>query len=359
MTLFVLIAPVLLIIANWLVYLLAVTFFEAQKMGRLLTAIVLIGSSFGFLFSLYLIRSFDNFTVRFLYISFSLTMGLLFYLTISAVLFQLGVIAGLPFSKLNMSKIGVILAVVLLFIGVFDASFSKIRNISVNMAGLSSDWQGKKIVQISDIHLGGIYGPRFLERQVAKVNFLEPDLIVITGDLFDGSDGRLNDYGPALAKLHAKEGVVFIPGNHDTYLGLDKVEPILKNAGIIFLRDEAINIKNLEIIGLDFAKFSGDTNGRSIKNLDPNFKGARLLLNHVPTDIQFAKELNVNLQLSGHSHRGQMFPLSLMTWVIYGKYQYGLHTEGNFNIYTSSGLGSWGPPVRTFNQAEIVNITLK
>jgi len=356
---FLIAALALLGTAVYFVHLLLLGFFLAEKTNGLIILLALIGSCLGFIISLFLVRAHDSLVVRLFYILFSLAMGLLFYLTIFAIFYQSSKIIKFSLSNNILARIGVALAVILFVVGLFEAGISKVKDISVNMAGLPTNWQGKKIVQISDIHLGGIYGLGFLRRQVAKVNALNPDLIVITGDLFDGSEGNLTGVSPELAKLKASNGVIFITGNHDTYLGLDKVEPILKNAGIIVLRDEAINLNGLEVIGLDFAKFSGDTNARNIKNLDPNFKGARVLLNHVPTDIAFAKSLNVDLQLSGHSHRGQMFPLSLMTQLIYGKYQYGLHTEGAYNIYTSSGLGSWGPPVRTFNQAEIVNITLK
>jgi hypothetical protein len=226
------------------------------------------------------------------------------------------------------------------------------------MAGLSSYWQGKTVVQISDIHLGGVYGLGFLNQQIATINSLKPDLIVITGDLFDGTENRLNTFGPELVKLKATKGVIFVPGNHDTYLGLDKIESVLRAANIRMLKDEALTINGLEIIGLDLHKLTSEDTNLTVTNLH-NYSGqARLLLKHIPKDIAWAKHMNVDLQLSGHSHNGQMFPLQILTYLIYDKYQYGLHTEGAYNIYTSSGLGSWGPPVRTFNPAEIINITL-
>lgn len=355
---FILIAISLLLVAIYLTFSFLSVLFSAEKKGKILILVILILFSFSFLLSQGLVHSFDSLSLSLFYLVSALGVGLLFYLTASAILFYIIRYVWPHFLPKGLAKIGAVLAVSLFLIGVLNASSTEVKNISVNLKGLPANWQGKKIVQISDIHLGSIYGPGFLRKQIAKVNALNPDLVVITGDLFDGNGDRLPEFGKELLNLKAKEGVIFVSGNHDVYLGLDKIGPLLKNANIKFLRDEMINLNGLEIIGFDFTKFAGDDTMRTIKNLSSNTGLARLLLNHTPTDIPLAKSLKVNLQLSGHSHRGQMFPMSLLTRMLYGKYQYGLHSEGSFNIYTSSGLGSWGPPVRTFNPAEIVSIII-
>ncbi len=355
---FIFIFLTLLIIAVYTAFLLLSISFNAKKNGRSFILVTLIIFSLGFIISMFLVRLFDNLFIRIIYNILALGLGLLFYLTAAAIFFQIIKLAKFKISLVLLARIGVAAALALFFIGIVQANVSHVKNISVTMSNLPDNWRCKKIVQISDLHLGNIYGREFLKKQIIKINDLNPDLIVITGDLFDGSMSNLVGVGEELDTLKAENGVIFVPGNHDTYLGLDKVELILKEANITILRDEAINLDGLEIIGFDFSKFSGDDYSRTIKNLDLNSTLPRLLLNHTPNDILLAKELKVNLQLSGHSHRGQMFPVSLMTRVLYGKYQYGLYTEGNYNIYTSSGLGSWGPPVRTFNQAEIIVITI-
>jgi len=355
---FILIAISLLLIAIYLTFSFLSVLFWPGKKGKILILAVLILLSISFLLGQGLIHFFDNLGLRLFYLISALGVGLLFYLTASAILFFIIRFLFPHFLPKTLAKIGLTLAVALFLIGVLNASFPVVKNISVTLAGLPTNWQGKKIVQISDLHLGSIYGPEFLKKQIIKINVLNPDLIVITGDLFDGNSSRLPEFGQELSNLKAKEGVIFVSGNHDIYLGLDKIEPLLRKANIKFLREEMINLNGLEIIGFDFTKFSGDDTTRAIKNLSSNTNLTRLLLNHTPTDIPLAKSLKVNLQLSGHSHRGQIFPMSLLTRMLYGKYQYGLHTEDSFNIYTSSGLGSWGPPVRTFNPAEIVSIII-
>jgi uncharacterized protein len=328
----------------------------SKKLTKALIFFVLILFTFGFIITLALSHSAANPIIHWLYVIFSLGIGLLFYLTIFAILFQISKL--FKVNKLLFVRISTSLAIILFTIGLYQAAFPVVKNISVNMNGLPSYWHGKKIIQLSDVHLGGVYSLGFFSKQVATVNALKPDLIVITGDLFDGTENELETFGPELAKLKATNGVIFIPGNHDSYLGLEKIEPILATAHITILRDAAVTISGLEIIGLDIHQLTQEDTNLSITNLSSYAGQARLLLKHVPKDISWAKYLNIDLQLSGHSHNGQMFPLSGLTYLIYGKYQYGLHTDGNYNIYTSSGLGSWGPPVRTFNPAEIVNITL-
>jgi len=347
-------ALILLSISIYSVYRFLSVFFSASQFGNLIILVSLVLVCGGFILTMILSRFYSSQLVRVFYIIFSLALGLLFYLTIFAVLFEIIKLLGITTNYLLLTRIGVALSLILFTIGLFDAGFPRVKNISVHL----TNWQGKKIVQLSDVHLGSIYGIGFLDKQIIKVNALNPDLIVITGDLFDGTESHLDTFGPELAKLKAKNGVIFVPGNHDTSLGLDKIEPVLRQANILMLRDQAITIDGLEIIGLDLHLLAKDDNNPAVKDLQPYTGQARLLLKHVPMDVAWAKNLHVGLQLSGHSHNGQMFPLQMLTYLFYGKYQYGLHTDGTYNIYTSSGLGSWGPPVRTFNQAEIVNITI-
>jgi predicted MPP superfamily phosphohydrolase len=276
----------------------------------------------------------------------------------SGILFQFVRIFKLPVSKINLARILVSLAFALFIIGVISTFFFKVTSVELHIDNLPEAWKNKKIVLISDLHLGSIHGLSFLEKVASQVNALNPDYLIITGDLFDGADGGVPEIGPRLNLLQAKSKVIFIPGNHDKYLGLDKINNYLSKTNVLTLRDEAVNIEGLEIIGYDYLNKEWEDT-RQIKNLSDYHGQARLLLNHIPTEIEKAKDLHVSLQLSGHSHRGQMWPVSILTRLIYGSYHYGLTTEGSYNIYTTSGVGSWGPPLRTFNRPEIVQIILK
>lgn len=345
--------------AIYFTFLLLSTFFKFERKGRIILLISLVIGGLGFIFISAILKFCDNFFIRSIYLFLSLFIGLLFYLTIFGAILKFFSFFKTFISRILLARVGVVLASVFFLIGISSTLFIKVRTVEVKINNLPQEWQGKSIVQISDLHLGSIYGSGLLRKLSNKINTLNPDYIFITGDLFDGASGRLAEIGPELKLLKANKKVIFVPGNHDKYLGLGKISGYLTEANILTLKDEAVYIDNLEIIGFDFLDRMTEVDRREINNLSMYVGQSRLLLNHTPLDIDYAKELGVSLQLSGHSHRGQMWPVSMMTRLIYGKYQYGLHTEESYNINTSSGVGTWGPPLRTFNRPEIVKIILK
>jgi predicted MPP superfamily phosphohydrolase len=349
----------LFVVTIYVVYFLLTSTWLSNRRGKLIILASLIVVSFGFIATFIILNFYNNFILRLLYLILAVLIGWLFYLTMFGIVFRLLTFFRISApTKKKMAIIGVIGATLLFVIGIVYAFFPRVKTIEVKIENLPTEWQGKKIVQISDLHLGSIHGVNFLKKVTKIIDGLQPDYLIITGDLFDGHPGQVAKIGPELTRLSAANEVIFISGNHDKYLGLDKFRAYLDKANIISLIDEAVTVNNLEIIGYDFLDKEWRA-GRQIKGLT-NYNGqARLLLNHVPIQIEEAKALHISLQLSGHSHRGQMWPVSFLTKMIYGKYQYGLYSEGLYNIYTTSGLGSWGPPLRTFNRPEIVQIILK
>lgn len=345
-------------ITIYAVYFLLISAWLMRRLGRLVTLISLITVSVGFILIFVALNFYDNFLLRQLYLLLSLLIGWLFYLTMFGILFRFITFFKLSYSNQSLARIGIFCATVLFIIGVIYTFFFHIKTIEIKIDNLPEKWCGQKIVQISDLHLGNIHGSNFLQKVAGKIKTLNPDYLIITGDLFDGHPGQLAKLGPELQDLSATKRVIFIPGNHDKYLGLDEFSGYLKQANILSLVDEAVTIDGLEIIGYDYLDKEW-RDQRQVKNISTYQGQPRLLLNHAPIEISKAKDLHVSLQLSGHSHGGQMWPISLFTELIYGKYQYGLHTEGAYNIYTTSGVGSWGPPLRTFNRPEIVQIILK
>jgi predicted MPP superfamily phosphohydrolase len=247
--------------------------------------------------------------------------------------------------------------------GTWVAYHPVVKNISVPIANLPESWQSKKIVQISDIHLGHLYRADFAQRLANQINAQNPDVVFITGDLFDGMDGNLLDFVKPLGEIKAKQGIFFITGNHETYLGVEKTLAILKQTKINILNDQITDIDGLQVIGYSYPP--REEMGENTKNFSATIthmtgfvKGKpTILLHHAPINIEEAKNLKVNLQLSGHTHKGQLFPFNFITHLIYKGYDYGLKTEGQYSIYTTNGIGTWGPPMRTFNTPEIVVIT--
>ena len=291
-------------------------------------------------------------------------LGVLANLFLALIIWGILVLGGrLVGIDLSLPLIGMILvgaSLLLSAYGCYNAFTPKIKKIEVSLPNLPEVWKGKKIIQLSDVHLGTIYGPRFLQKLVKQVNNQEPDLILITGDLFDGFDGRLSDFAPGLKELKAKRGEYFIAGNHEVYLGLDKIRPLISEANINYLENDMVNLDGLQIVGSSF-EASNQTVPleKLLSNPKLNPADPIILMHHVPDNIAAAKAHGVNLELSGHTHRAQIWPLEIIAWLVYGKYEYGLTIEDSYQIYTSSGVGTWGPPMRTFNSSEIVEIILK
>lgn len=262
---------------------------------------------------------------------------------------------------------GTVFGLALLFsaYGVWNAFHPRVKNVEVKIKNLPAAWRGKNVVQISDVHLGHVYGASFARDLTEKINALDPDIVFITGDLFDGMDGNLLDFVNPLGEIKSKKGLFFVTGNHETYLGVEKTLKLLQQTKIKVLNDQVANIDGLQIVGYSYPPrqdLGGDTKNFSatVQKMTGFVQGVpTILLHHAPIDIEAAKSFGVNLQLSGHTHLGQLFPFNMVTHLIYKGYDYGLKTEGDYSIYTTNGIGTWGPPMRTLNTPEIVVITLR
>ncbi|MEM7413129.1 MAG: metallophosphoesterase [Myxococcota bacterium] len=224
---------------------------------------------------------------------------------------------------------------------------------------------GFRIVQISDIHIGPILDRRFSASLTTRVNALDPDLVAVTGDLVDGSARWLAEEVAPFAGLRGRHGVFFVTGNHDHYSGaqawVDEVEAL----GMRPLRNERVEIgtdaASFDLVGVDdhHAHFVGDGREdlmRALEGRDPD--RAAVLLAHDPATYKAARHEALDLQLSGHTHGGQLWPfvyfVRLATRYVAGRYR-----EGRAHLYVSRGTGFWGPPIRFGAPAEITEITLR
>ena len=244
--------------------------------------------------------------------------------------------------------------------GIANAYHPRLVNLPVRIKNLPPAWQGKKLLQLSDVHLGRVLGADFLARVVAKVNAQNPAMVMITGDLFDGAEGNLEELVAPLNLLVAPQGIYFATGNHETYLGVERAYAALRTTPVKVLADERVVIDGLQVIGISYPErgqaLHFTEKMAKLRGFDPALPS--ILLYHSPTQVAEAKAAGINLQLSGHVHHGQIFPLQFITRLIFGRYYYGLHTEGDYTLYTTSGTGLWGPTMRTGNHPEIVVIHL-
>lgn len=256
----------------------------------------------------------------------------------------------------------VFLSVGLGVIGAINASGPPVvREITVETDKLS-DGKSFKMVQISDLHLNYAKTDAWLASVRDKINLIAPDAVVITGDLIDARLCGFNNFCEILGGIESKYGVFAITGNHEYYVGLEKFEALSKAAGIKILYNENVSVgKSVAIIGMN------DDEGARMASGGPDFAGASkgvdfskfaVLLYHRPTGFAAHSDAGVDLQLSGHTHAGQIPPADIMVRLIY-KYPYGLYRRGAASIYTTSGAGTWGPPMRIFSKSEIVVFTVR
>lgn len=243
-------------------------------------------------------------------------------------------------------------------------SMVEVKKVRVAIGKLARARSGYRIVQVTDIHVGPTIGRTFIEDLVARINALEPDAIAITGDLVDGSVAELREHVAPLARLRAKDGVFFVTGNHEYYSGAADWIAHLRELGIRVLRNERVRVggdDGLDIAGIDDASSRGYAGGHG-PDLEKALAGRDetrpvVLLAHQPKGIHRADELGIDLQLSGHTHGGQLFPWSYLV-KLQQPFVAGLHALKRAQIYVSCGTGYWGPPMRLGAPAEITEIEL-
>jgi predicted MPP superfamily phosphohydrolase len=237
-----------------------------------------------------------------------------------------------------------------------------VSRVRVVIDRLAKTQAGYRIVQITDVHVGPTIGHDFIEEIVARVNALKPDLVAITGDLVDGSVEELAAHVAPLAKLRAKDGVFFVTGNHEYYSGADAWIAHLATLGVRVLRNERVRIggdDGFDLAGIDDASSRGNGHGPDLEKALRGRDAARacVLLAHQPRGIELADSLGVDLQLSGHTHGGQMIPWNFLVR-LQQPFVAGLHKLARAQIYVSRGTGYWGPPMRVGAPAEITEIEL-
>ena len=285
--------------------------------------------------------------------------GLLSFLLFAAIaawmVFGIGHLLGMAVNFHRLVEILFAIAVVAGTYGVFNASWTRITKISVQLANLPAAWQGRTAALISDLHLGHIRNGSFLRRIVRKVLKHEPDAIFIAGDLYDGTAIDALQAAKPLQQLAAPQGVYFVAGNHEQFGSDSKYLNAVSAAGVRVLSNEKVEVDGLQILGVPYR--DAVHQGRFASVLDAmglDRDRASILLTHAPDHPEIAEAVGVSLQLSGHTHLGQFVPWSWMARRVYRQFVYGLSRIGNMQVFTSSGAGTWGPPLRLGSKPEIV-----
>jgi uncharacterized protein len=244
--------------------------------------------------------------------------------------------------------------------GVINASWTRITRTTVRLANLPKAWLGRRAALISDVHLGHVRNGSFLRRMVAKILKEEPDAIFITGDLYDGTAIDARRAAEPLSALVAPHGVYFVAGNHEQFGDDSKYLDAITAAGVRVLHNEKVEADGLQIAGVPYRSATHGAHFASVlRGIRLDHDRASILLTHAPDHPEIAEAAGVSLQLSGHTHLGQFVPWSWIARRIYRQFVYGLSRIGKMQVFTSSGAGTWGPPLRLGSNPEIVMLEFK
>jgi hypothetical protein len=293
-----------------------------------------------------------------------LWMGFLFLFCCTALVFDVGqLFATITDFKWPLNHVTSLLTTTLLSLALIAYGFISARQIQVEKITISTTKLSSgqvTIAQISDLHLGVMLGDDFLQRVIAILNEIKPDIIVATGDLIDGQGDHLEALAKRLRLLKPPKGIFAVTGNHEYFAGLEPSLRFLHDAGFTVLRGEAVNTGGIVLVGMD-----DPTAGAMGLEVKTNTRQALssvskdnfiVLLKHQPVADS---KTTFDLQLSGHIHGGQIFPFGLLTLLAYHVHTGLTSLADNRWLYVSRGTGTWGPPVRLFAAPEITLITIK
>lgn len=292
----------------------------------------------------------------------ALAVGLLSFMFIAAiaswVAMGLAVATGAAWSLRSIVQGCFGAAAIVTLYGFLNASWIRYTRFQVELPGLPTAWIGRTAAVVTDLHLGNIRREAFVRRIVRRLNAARPDLVFLSGDLFDGT--RLDPALAiaALAELRAPRGTYFVTGNHDERFSRDATFQALRGTGIRILDNDAVSVDGVRIVGIHDEEAS-DPAVLATLLASAGVRGGEpaILLTHQPANLSVAEAAGVGLQVSGHTHGGQFWPWNLVVSRVWGPFSYGLNRLGAMWVVTSSGVGTWGPPLRVGTRSEVVLVT--
>jgi len=242
----------------------------------------------------------------------------------------------------------------------------RLNRVEVRLPRWPAARDGYRIVQISDVHIGPILDRRFARHVTDRVNALDADLVVVTGDLVDGREHHLADEVAPFADLRARDGVFFVTGNHDYFSGVDPWVERVKKLGMRPLRNERVTIGQgeaaFDLAGVEdhrsglYSRGPGEDLSAALDGRDPG--RPVVLLAHDPSTFRKARHRGIDLQISGHTHDGQIWPFTYVVRAVI-PWAAGLYRDGDAHCFVSRGTGFWGPPLRLLAPAEISELVLR
>jgi uncharacterized protein len=355
----------ILFLGHWFFYRTLVCFLGwigSPKLLRLRVAIGLLSVSF-VLTSLLAFR-YSNLPVRCLYTAAATWVGILYLFILASILswflYALAKLLRFPLDRRVLIEVLIVVALSASLHGIINSGVIRITRLNLQVPGLPGPWKGKTAVWVSDTHLGQIRNFGFARRIANLVQSLHPDIVFIGGDLFDGVSVDPDRIIEPFSRLSTRYGTYFVSGNHEEFSDRTRYLRAIQRNGMRILNNEKVEIDGLQIIGVNYGDSRPEEQFRAILQkigIDPSKPS--ILLKHTPFHLQVAKDQGISVQLSGHTHQGQVFLFRFITHRVYQGYDYGLRRLGDLLVYTSSGAGTWGPPMRLDTKPEIVAITFQ
>jgi predicted MPP superfamily phosphohydrolase len=238
----------------------------------------------------------------------------------------------------------------------------RIKDVEVPLARLGPGADGFRIAVVSDIHLSPTRGAAHCRRIVEAVNSTDADLIAVVGDLVDGSVEELGRAAEPLADLRARLGAYFVTGNHEYYVDTQSWLDEIQDLGMVPLENQRVELDGFDLAGLNdigaglSSAFTGPDFAAALGDRDP--ERAVVLMAHQPVVVHEAVDWGVDLQLSGHTHGGQIWPATYLADLANPTLA-GLERYGDTQLYVTRGAGTWGPPVRVGAPSDITVVTLR
>jgi uncharacterized protein len=332
---------------------------DSSRVAELRMALAVLSVSF--VAASLLAHRYFNPLVRAIYTLASVWLGLVNFFFLAAVacwvIYGVPFLFGVPLNKHAIAAACFGFGLLAGICAIVNAAWTRIVRIAVKLPNLPDAWRGRKAALVSDLHLGHVRNAGFLRRIVRELLQLHPDVLFIAGDLFDGTGVDLEPLTKPWAEFSAPFGAYFITGNHEQFTSPGKYLDAVRQSGIRVLENEKVVLDGLQIVGVHYRDSVHEERFRSIlQRIAVDRNTASILLVHNPNRLPLAEQAGISLQLSGHTHRGQFFPWTSVVSRIYGKFAYGLHRFGDLQVYTSCGVGTWGPPMRLGSNPEIVLI---
>ena len=353
--------------AHYLIYVTLRNIFDINGGALFVFKIIIVALSVSFLLSSIIARKSYNALTRIFSTAAAVWFGFLIYFLLAAAAYWCVVIFGGREISSEVSEFaGMLFFAAAFFVGIFgiiNARNIRTNEITVNICQLPEKWVGWKAALISDVHLGQINGEKFAQKISEMLKRLSPDIVFFVGDVFDGSKTDVEGCMAPLSEIHAAHGVFFVSGNHEEFTDDSALHftDALRRAGIRVLNNEKVSIEGVDIIGISDSDATNKKNYEKILTSIASEKktSPRILLKHTPVFTDTAIKCSIDLELSGHTHGGQVFPFNIITPFIFKDRNYGLSKSGLLTMYTSSGVGTWGPPMRIGTDPEIVIINFQ